>query len=145
MEDFEIQKERKEILNDAEIETFRQELEDMKREATQKAEEYKTKKENFPNDELVGLDLDGLIKPDWFLYKLYKEGKLNCKILSYHRKNLGMETTEILEKAVKKGAPVDYTELPREQYLAWLGNKWTNDEAKKKLEERHKNNIKKAA
>ncbi len=144
MENFEVQKEREGIISDAEIETFRQELEEMKKEAEQKEEEYKTKEESFLNDELVGLDFDQLTKPDWFLYKLYKEGKLNCKILSYHRKNLGMETTEILEKAVKKGHPVDYTGLPREQYSAWLGSRFVDDEARKKLEERHKNNKKKA-
>ncbi len=143
MENFEVQKNREEIISDVEIRKLHEELENMKKEAEQKAEEYKTKKENFPNDELVGLDFDRLVKSDWFLYKLYKEGKLSWKILSYHRNNLGMETTEILEKAVKKGHPIDYTGLPREQYLAWLGSRFVDDEARKKLEEKH--NKKKAA
>jgi len=136
MENFEVQKNREEIISDVEIGKLHEELENLKKEAEEKAEEYKTKKENFPNDELVGLNFDRLVKPDWFLYKLYKEGKLSWKILSYHRKNLGMETTEILEKAAKRKQPIDYTTLPREQFLAWIGSRFMDDEAKKKLEKR---------
>ncbi len=139
MEKFELQKNRGEIISDAEIREFREELESAKKEAEKKAEEYKTKKECCPNVELVDLDFDKLARTDWFLYKLYKEGKLTYKILSHHRtKDLGVQTMETLEKAVKKGHPIDYTTLPRETFCGWLGNRFVREQAEKKLEERHR-------
>jgi hypothetical protein len=138
MENFEIQKMREGIISDEEIGKFRKEMEEMKTEAERKADEYKISRENVPNDELVGLDFDQLTESEWFLYKLYKEGKLNYKILSYRRKDLGMETMEILEKSAKKGQLLDYTKLPREQFLAWLGNRFTADEAERIRKEKQR-------
>ena len=106
----------------------------MKKEAEAQS---KAGEKNFKNVEFIGLDFNQLSQTDWFLYKLYKEGKLTYKILSHHRaKDLGAETMEMLEKAAKKGYPIDYTTLPREAFFAWLSNKLIAEEAKKKLEEK---------
>jgi len=134
MEKFELQKNKEEIISDDEIEEFRKEFESMKKEAEAQS---KAGEKNFKNVEFIGLDFNQLSQTDWFLYKLYKEGKLTYKILSHHRaKDLGAETMEMLEKAAKKGYPIDYTTLPREAFFAWLSNKLIAEEAKKKLEEK---------
>lgn len=125
-----------EIISEAEIKEFREELEKKKKEAEENSQKVE-KGEYFSDAELLDVDFDKLVKPDWFLLKLWKEGKLNYKILSQYRtKEVGPQTMDILESAAKKKQHIDLTKLPREAYMAWISKTYTAEQAKRKLEER---------